>query len=123
MLMRQERIALILLIGVAVIVMTANCALTIIGKEPFARPFSVTSPDGELVLIEGTVSRVNIIENGGHLSLLVANTTIFVPAPASDGLVIHRNDTIRAFGIVETYRGKKEIVVSNADDLRITTVP
>ena len=121
--MRQERIALILLVGVAVIVITANCALTIIGKEPFARPFSVNSPDGELVVIEGTVSRVNIIENGGHLSLLVANTTIFIPAPVAQGRVIHRNDTVRAFGIMETYRGKKEIVVSNADDLRITTIP
>ncbi|PKG31953.1 MAG: hypothetical protein CW742_10680 [Methanoregula sp.] len=123
MFMRQERIALLLLVGVAVIVITANCALTIIGKEPFARPFSVNSQDGDLVLIEGTVSRVNVIENGGHLSLLVANTTIFIPAPAAQGRVIHRNDTVRAFGIVETYRGKKEIVVNNADDLRITTIP
>ncbi|HEX3001295.1 MAG TPA: hypothetical protein VHN82_02840 [Methanoregula sp.] len=123
MLMRQERTAILLLVGVAVVVITANSALTLIGKEPFARPFSLNSPDGELVVIEGTVSRVNLIENGGHLSLLVANTTIFVPAPAAQGLVIRRNDTIRAFGIVETYRGNKEIVVSNADDLRITTLP
>ena len=123
MFMRQERIALLLLIGVAAVVITANCTLSLIGKEPFARPFFENSPDGELVVIEGTVSRVNIIENGGHLSLLVANTTIFIPAPAAQGRVLHRNDTIRAWGIVETYRGKKEIVVSNADDLRITTIP
>ena len=123
MFMRQERIALLLLVGVAIVVITANSALTIIGKEPFARPFSENSPDGELVIIEGPVSRVNLIENGGHLTLLVANTTIFVPASAAQGRVIHRNDTIRAFGIVETYRGKKEIVVSNADDLRITMIP
>jgi len=123
MLMRQERIALLLLAGVAVVVITANSALTIIGKEPFARPFSENSPDGELVLIEGSVDRANRIENGGHLTLLVANTTIFVPAPAAQGRVIHRNDTVRVFGIVETYRGKKEIVVNNADDLRITTIP
>ncbi|WP_148277695.1 hypothetical protein [Methanoregula formicica] len=121
--MRQERIALLLLVGVAVVVITANSALTLIGKEPFARPFSGDSPDGELVVIEGTVSRVNLIENGGHLTLLVANTTIFVPAPVAQGRVIHRNDTVRAFGIVETYRGNKEIVVSNTDDLRITTHP
>lgn len=123
MFMRQERIALLLLVGVAVVVITANSALTLIGKEPFARPFSGDSSDGELVVIEGTVSRVNLIENGGHLTLLVANTTIFVPAPVAQGRVIHRNDTVRAFGIVETYRGNKEIVVSNTDDLRITTHP
>jgi len=123
MFMRQERIALLLLVGVAAVVIMANSALNLIGKEPFARPFSENSPDGELVVIEGTVSRVNVIENGGHLSLIVANTTIFVPAPATQGHVIHRNDTIRAFGIVETYRGKKEIVISNPDDLRITSIP
>lgn len=123
MLMRQERIALLLLVGVAIIVITANSALTIIGKQPFARPFSENSPDGELVVIEGTVSRVTLIENGGHLSLLVANTTIFIPASAAGGLVIHRNDTVRAFGIVETYHGKKEIVISTAGDLLITTIP
>lgn len=123
MFMRQERIALLLLAGVAAVVITANSALTLIGKEPFARPFSADSPDGELVVIEGTVTRVNLIENGGHLSLLVANTTLFIPEPAARGLVIRRNDTVRAFGIVETYRGKKEIVISNSGDLRIITIP
>ncbi len=123
MLMRQERIALLLLVGVAVVVVTVNSALTLVGKQPFARPVSDVSPDGELVVIEGTVSRVNLIENGGHLAVLVSNTTIFIPASAAMGLVVHRNDTIRAFGTVETYRGKKEIVIRDAEDFRVTTIP
>jgi hypothetical protein len=123
MLMRQERIAFLLLVGVAIIVITAHALLTIMGKEPFSRPFSPASADGELVVIEGLVGRVTLIENGGHQSLLVENVTVFIPASVAQGLVVHRNDTIRAYGIVQTYRGKKEIVIGSSDDVRITTVP
>ncbi len=123
MFMRQERIALLLLVGVAVIVVTAHAVLTMVGKQPFAHRFSEASADGELVFIDGSVGRATQIENGGHLSLLVNNVTVFIPATAARDLVVHRNDTLHAYGIVQTYRGKKEIVISSAEDIRITTVP
>jgi DNA/RNA endonuclease YhcR with UshA esterase domain len=123
MLIRQERIALLLLVGVAATVLMAHAVLTMIGKQPFARPFTEQSPEGELVMVEGTVGKVTLIENGGHMSLSVDNITIFIPASAGNSRVIHKNDTIRTYGIVQTYRGKKEIVVSSSDDIRITTIP
>jgi DNA/RNA endonuclease YhcR with UshA esterase domain len=121
--MRQERIALFLLVGVTTFVVAANIALSFVGKQPFARPFSETSLDGEMVVIEGTVAKISPIENGGHLSVLVGNTTIFIPASAARGIVVQRNDMIRAYGIVETYRGKKEIVINTVEDFRIITIP
>ena len=121
MLMRQERIALLLLFSVAAVVVAAHAALSMVGKEPFARPFSDHSSDGELVVIEGRVDRASITGNGGHLSLLVRNTTIFIPASAGQDVTAHTNDTIRAYGIVQTYHGKKEVVVSSAEDIRIGT--
>lgn len=123
MLWRQERIALVLLVGVAVTVIAAHAVLSMIGKQPFARPFSENSMDGELVAVEGTVGRATLIENGGHLALTVNNTTVFVPATAAQDLVVHKGDTILAYGIVQTYRGKKEIVISSVEDIRITTTP
>ncbi len=123
MLMRQERIALLLLVAVAGIVLSAHAMLTFAGKEPFARPFTESAADGELVIIEGNVDRATLIENGGHLSLQVHNVTVFVPASASGNLVVHRNDTITAYGIVQTYRGKKEILIGSPEDIRITTLP
>jgi DNA/RNA endonuclease YhcR with UshA esterase domain len=120
---RQERIALVLLVGVAITVIAAHAVLSMIGKQPFARPFSENSMDGELVTVEGTVGRAMLIENGGHLALTVNNTTVFIPATAAQGLVVHKGDTILAYGIVETYRGKKEIVISSAEDIHITTAP
>ncbi len=123
MLMRQERVALLLLVAVAGIVLFAHALLTMVGKEPFARPFTESAADGELVIIEGNVDRVTLIENGGHFSLQVHNVTVFVPASSAGNLVVHRNDTIRAYGIVQTYRGKKEIMIGSPEDIRITTLP
>ena len=123
MLWRQERIALVLLVGVAVTVIAAHAVLSMIGKQPFARPFSENSMDGELVAVEGMVGRATLIENGGHLALIVNNITLFVPATAAQDLIVHKGDTILAYGIVQTYRGKKEIVISSAEDICITTIP
>jgi DNA/RNA endonuclease YhcR with UshA esterase domain len=123
MLGRQERIALILLIGVAITVVAAHTVLSIIGKQPFAHPYTENSPDGDLVLVEGIITKAALIENGGHLALVVNNTSIFVPASVAQGIVVHKGDTMVAYGIVQTYRGEKEIVISSAEDLRITTIP
>lgn len=123
MLLRQERTALMLLIGVAVIVVAAHAVLTSVGKQPFARPFSDQSADGELVSVEGTVGKAAVLDNGGHLSLQVNNIPVFIPASAARGLVVHRNDTLRAYGIVQTYRGKKEIVIGSSEDIRIIASP
>jgi len=123
MLGRQERIALLLLVGVALTVVTAHGVLSCIGKQPFSRPFTENSPDGELVTVEGNIGRVSLLENGGHLALLVDNITVFVPASSAQGLTVHKNDTVFIYGIVQTYRGKKEVVVNSAEDIRITTTP
>jgi len=136
MLGRQERIAVCLLIGVAVCVIAAHAVLGLVGKHiaahavlglvgkhPFARPFTANASDGELVIVEGTVERATLIDNGGHLLLRVDNHTVFVPAGIAQNLSVHNGDTIFAYGIVQTYRGDKEIVINAAEDIHITTVP
>lgn len=123
MLMRQERTALILLAAVAFTVIAAHAVLSCMGKGPFAHPFTQNSAEGDLVLIEGTVERATVLENGGHLALQVRNTTLFIPATAAGNLVIHKGDSVAAYGIVQIYRGKKEILISAPEDIRITTIP
>lgn len=123
MLMRQERIALLLLAGVAVAVIAGFVVMGIVGKHGFAHPYSEASADGELVRLGGNVGRVTLIENGGHISLVVCNVTVFIPASAAQGLVIHKNDSVIVYGIVQTYHGKKEIVITDPDDIAISTVP
>jgi len=120
---RQERVALLLLVGVAVTVIAAHAVISMIGRQSFAHPFTCSSADGELVTVEGTVGRATILENGGHLVLQVNNISVFIPASAARNISVHKGDAILAYGIVQTYRGNKEIVVGSAEDFHITTVP
>lgn len=118
MLGHQERTALLLLTAVAVIVIAAHGVLTVLGNQPFARPFSNASADGELVLFEGRIDSVSLTKSGGHLIVSVSNQTVFIPAQAAQGLTLQKGQNVSLYGTVETYRGKKEIVVNSAGDVR-----
>ena len=118
---RQERVAALLLVGVAIAVIAAHIMLTGLGKQPFARPFTNSSSDGELVFIEGSIDQITLTNSGGHMTVSVNNLSIFLPAQVVQGVSLQKGDRISVYGIVQTYRGKKEIVVSAAEDVRIIT--
>jgi DNA/RNA endonuclease YhcR with UshA esterase domain len=52
------------------------------------------------------------------MTLQIDNITIFVPAQAGRDLTVKKGENISVYGIVETYRGKKEIMVNSAEDIR-----
>ncbi len=116
---RQERLAILLLIGVAVAVIAAHLILGSFGKQPFSKPFTNNSVDGELVYVEGTIDQVALTKTGGHMTLQIKSLTIFIPAQAASDLTLKKGANISVYGIVETYRGKKEIMVSSSEDIRI----
>ena len=117
---RQERVALLLLVAVAIVVIAAHLVLAGLGKQPFARPFSQNSSDGELVIVDGQVDRITLISNGGHMVLQVNNLSVFLPAQVAEGISLQKGDRILAYGTVQTYRGNKEIVVDSAGDIHVT---
>lgn len=117
---RQERAAILLLVAVVIIVTAAHLVLASLGKQPFARPFTSNSTDGELVFIEGRVDQITLTKNGGHMIVRVNNLSIFVPAQAIRDQSLQKGDRISVYGLVQTYQGKKEIVVSTADDMQVT---
>ncbi|MDO9323459.1 MAG: hypothetical protein Q7T80_00710 [Methanoregula sp.] len=116
---RQERIAVLLLIGVAVAVIAAHLILGSLGKQSFSKQYTNNSADGELVQIEGTIEQVALTRTGGHMILQIDNLTIFIPAQAARDLTMNKGANVSVYGIVETYRGKKEIMVNSADDIHI----
>lgn len=118
MLGRQERTAILLLIGAAVIVIAAHGILTSVGKQPFAHPFTNATADGELVFIEGMIDQTSLTKNGGHVTLRIRNLTVFVPAQIARDLAFQKGQRVSLYGTVETYRGEKEIVVNSAGDIR-----
>jgi len=119
---RQERVAILLLLGVACVVITAHLVLGTLGKQPFARPFTNNSADGELVIAGGTIDQITITKNGGHMNVYLANITIFVPVQIAQELTIQKGDSISVYGVVQTYRGKKEIVISSGKDISVIPV-
>ena len=119
MFMRQERVAVFLLVGVAIAVIVAHLVLAGLGKEPFARPFNNNSADGELVVVEGMIDQITLTKSGGHMTVSVNNLSVFLPAQVVQGISLQKGDRISVYGIVQTYRGKKEIVVSDAEDVRV----
>ena len=119
---RQEHVAILLLLGVACAVISAHLLLGTFGKQPFARPFTNNSVDGELVIVGGTIDQITITKNGGHMNVYLANITIFVPAQIAQELTLQKGDAISVYGVVQTYRGKKEIVISSGKDISVIPV-
>lgn len=119
---RQERVALFLLLGVMIAVITAHLILGTLGKQPFAHPFTNNSSDGELVIARGTIDQITPTQTGGHMNVYVNNITVFVPAQVARELTIKKGDSVSLYGVVQTYRGKKEIVVSSGKDIILDTL-
>lgn len=119
---RQERVAILLLVGVAMVVIAAHIVLAGLGKQPFARPFTNSSSDGELVVVEGQIDQITLTNSGGHATMRVNNLSIFLPAQVIQVVSLQKGDRISVYGVVQTYRGKKEIVVNAAEDVRILPV-
>jgi len=117
MLEREERMALLLLAGVTAIVLVSALAVEFMGKETFSSPFSPASQEGDLVVLEGVVSRVQATAEGGHLILAVNTTTVFLPSPIAAQVAIGEGDRIRVTGIVQRYRGELEIVPQSGGDI------
>ena len=116
---RQERLALLILITVAIFVVVSHLALVQIGKRPFSSPFTTQSKDGDLVLVTGTVDDISLTRTGGHLIFTVDNLTMFVPNEIASGLSIQRGTNVSVFGTVQTFQGQKEIAVQSPGDVII----
>jgi hypothetical protein len=79
------------------------------------------SADGTLVSITGVIDQATVLKNGGHVLLTVKNVTVFIPATVAGDRSFVKGTNVTLFGTVQTYQGKKEIMVSAAEDLR--TIP
>jgi hypothetical protein len=117
MLLRQEKLALILLIGVTIAVLCGYGILELAGKEAFSTRYSGDSPDGAPVVHEGRVTGYTLTKSGGHLILEVDGVTIFIPGEVAGHVLVKKEDHIKVIGIVQTYQGEKEIIIDNPGDI------
>jgi len=117
-LVHQEKVALALFLTVLVAVVIGATILESAGKGMFARPYSPDSRDGDLVSFQGTVEDVRTTASGGHQLLRVSGVRIFVPSSSVREGWPRPGEKVSILGIVQTYRGDKEILVQSATDLQ-----
>jgi hypothetical protein len=119
MLLRQERNALLLLFVVTATVLTASAILTNIDKADIASEYTPLSDEGTLVHLQGLVEDIHTTKTGGHIAASVNNTSVFIPADVAGKITLHPGDRVSLYGIVQTYRGEREVVVSSPGDIII----
>jgi hypothetical protein len=117
MLLRQEKVALLLLVMVTTTVVCGYIVLEAIGNEAFATPYSNSAADGTPVRLDGLVHSVTVSKTGGHLIMEVSGVTVFVPGQVAGQVSVRKDDRVSITGIVQTYQGKKEILVNDPGDI------
>jgi len=116
-LVRQEKIAVLVLALVIVIVLTASLVIESAGKGFFSRPYGPGSAEGELVHHQGAVEQSTMTASGGHQVLVVSGVRVFIPSSSVRRGWPRPGDEVSLYGTVQTYRGEREILVRTADDI------
>ena len=117
MLLRQERIALLLLCGVTAAVIAASVILTNIDKADLASEYTPLSDEGTLVHLQGQVEEIHTTKTGGHIAASVNGTSVFIPADVGGKITLHPGDRVSLYGVVQTFRGEREVVISSPGDI------
>lgn len=123
MLQKEERIIVVLLI-------VSLAALSIFYLLPAAKgeapEYSNNSKIGERVYASGVVSAKQPTKTGENLIVeLNSNSTkikLFIPRSAGAKEIANRikiGDRIRAYGVVQEYKGVREVVISSADEVMV----
>lgn len=123
MLVRQERFAIVLLCAVSVTILAASFILTGTNKADLASEYNPLSDEGTLVHLQGQVQEIRTTKTGGHVTASVNGTAVFIPADVAGTITLHPGDLVSLYGIVQTYRGEKEVVVNSPVDISIKKVP
>lgn len=121
MFVSQERLTLLLLLGVIGVVVGIHLLITALGTGYFAHPFSSEAHEGDLVSLQGTIGSVARTATG-HLLLSVDGTTVFVPAQTATAIQVQKGEEVQIVGIVQVYLGKKEVMVRAPADIRVLSL-
>ncbi|NQS78746.1 MAG: hypothetical protein HQQ74_08620 [Methanoculleus bourgensis] len=119
MLERQEKTALFVLVCVVAIILAAHLLFDAFAMPLVAARYSGDLPDGTLVILEGSIEEIRKTASGGHIILTVNGTTVFLPENVAAALELHENASVTLYGTVETYRGKREVVVNSPRDIQV----
>ena len=119
MLLRQEQVALVLLCIVALGLIIASAVLARVDNATLATEYTADTRDGMFVHLSGTTTEVRTTQTGGHIISSVNGTTVFIPRETAQKVSLHTGDRVSLYGIVQTYRGEREIVINKPADISV----
>ena len=119
MLVRQERIAFLLLCFVSVSIIATTFILSGIDKSILASDYTPRSDEGSLVHLEGEIKEVHTTKTGGHILATINGTAVFIPATIAGEVVLLEGDYVSLYGLVQTYQGEREVVLNSLSDITI----
>ena len=119
MLERQEKTALFVLVCVVAVILAAHFLFGAVARPLVATPYSEEVPDGTLVVLEGTIDEIRKTASGGHQILTINDTPVFLPQNVAAALELHENESVTLYGIAQTYRGKREVMVTSTADIQV----
>jgi hypothetical protein len=123
MLLRQERIALFLLCIVALGLVIATAILAGVDNATLATEYRADARDGIFVHLSGVTAEVRTTQAGGHIIATVNGTKVFIPSDTARDVALNPGDQVSLYGIVQTYRGEREIVVNSHTDITVLSTP
>ena len=126
MLVRQERIGLLVLAGVISACIISGIFLDD-HRDLFYTPYQHTLPDGTAIAITATVDTVSKTATGEHLIVTLKDEhqnsiplQLFISNSVAHQISINSFDRITAYGSLTTYRNQREIIISSVRNLSIT---
>ena len=122
MLENQERTALLILISVLCVCGLSTLVLEDLGKKPFAQNYSSSVPEGHLVYYEGIIQKI-VKPDSADVCILEMNAVqVFIPSYSGNKILVNEGDVISLYGKVQTWKGKREIVVEEPNDITVIGV-
>lgn len=118
MLERAELTAGLILFSILLICGISTIILDMAGKQPFATEYSPDLSEGTLVHLKGPVQNVISLQGGKFCILKINGVSVFLSGDAAK-FRVQEGTQLSLYGLVQVYKGEKEIVVGDPQDIRI----
>ena len=123
---KEEKIVVVLLVMAVASLTVAYATFLPADDTRSTQQLTTMSAIGDVVLFEGTVIEKHLTSTGNHLLLDIDYDSqvikVFIPDNAGSDDVnkaIRENDRVRIVGILDEYKGDREVVVNNKNDVKL----
>ncbi|GAA5263425.1 hypothetical protein [Methanocalculus sp.] len=112
----SEKKAGILIVGSLLVILLFHLTIQGAGPAFFSHPYDPALPDGKLVVYSGIIDDIRTTWSGGHTIIILSDVKVFIPG-GIDPPPLRIGDPLKAYGLLSTYDGEREIIIRKGSDL------